>query len=237
MLPQGIRQLRPKSTLVILSLVLDLVALPTLAANWSLVGRTQEGESYYINPESVKRDGPIAWFWTKTVEASGYSLEYWSVDCNARSLRIRESYRYTTKGTLTSSSTRGDDAPLQRVIPDSKGEELFTEVCNSTKYQSASQEQSSTQASQEPPRRNRYTWDFPLESCGDKSSSNGSWWPVFINNGNLNTLRNKYCGDAISVYRENIGVPAVQLASFSSYEKAAAFSVIVGGEVGELTLR
>ncbi|MFH7030496.1 MAG: hypothetical protein ACHBN1_35350 [Heteroscytonema crispum UTEX LB 1556] len=75
--------------------------------------------------------------------------------------------------------------------------------------------------------------NFPLTSCGDKPSGRSdTWWPVFIDGGNLAHMRTNYCADAISTKRENTGVATVQLGSFTSYEKAFAFAQEVGGKVG-----
>lgn len=69
-------------------------------------------------------------------------------------------------------------------------------------------------------------------TCGDPGGSGDTWYPVFINQGNLEQVRNQYCQDAIAKTRNN-GTPAVQVASFNSREKAESFAQKVGGEVGE----
>jgi hypothetical protein len=55
---------------------------------------------------------------------------------------------------------------------------------------------------------------FPKESCGDKSTdANNTWYPVFINGGNLDEVQQKYCKDAINATRQT-GEKAIQVASF-----------------------
>jgi type IV secretory pathway VirB10-like protein len=74
---------------------------------------------------------------------------------------------------------------------------------------------------------------FSKESCGDKSTDpNNTWYPVFINGGNLDEVRQKYCKDAINVTRQT-GEKAIQVASFISDTNAQRFAVLVGGEVEE----
>jgi hypothetical protein len=76
-------------------------------------------------------------------------------------------------------------------------------------------------------------FQFPKESCGDKSTdANNTWYPVFINGGNLDEVQQKYCKDAINATRKT-GEKAIQVASFISDTKALKFAKAVGGEVGE----
>lgn len=213
---------------VALSVPLTSATQPASASTWLVVSERESGETTYIDADTIRRNGSTVWFWVKSVESSGnYSKVYWSGDCNARSIRLRELYEYTDSGDIIRSRTPGDYGLLKRVVPDSIGEALLERACNSPQAQAPP-----PVVSQPPINSNPYRWQFPLNSCGDRTSS-GTWWPVFINYGNINAIRAKYCSDAISVTRENTGVPAVMLASFSSYEKAAAFAKKVGGEVGQ----
>lgn len=79
-------------------------------------------------------------------------------------------------------------------------------------------------------------FNFPSKSCGDSSSSETeAWYPVFVDNGDLETIRNNYCADAVSTKREDTGVKSVQVASFTSREKALALAGQIGGSVGQPT--
>jgi serine/threonine protein kinase, bacterial len=69
-------------------------------------------------------------------------------------------------------------------------------------------------------------------TCGDPSGSGNTWYPVFINRADLDQVRRQTCQDAI-VKTRNDGTPAVQVASFTSREKAETFANQVGGDVGE----
>jgi hypothetical protein len=84
-----------------------------------------------------------------------------------------------------------------------------------------------------PPSNNNF--HFPLSSCGDGSSPQNIWYPVFINDGNLERVQAKFCHDAVSTIRQDSKVQAVQLASFSDRDRAAQFAQQVGGEVGKPT--
>jgi serine/threonine protein kinase, bacterial len=68
--------------------------------------------------------------------------------------------------------------------------------------------------------------------CGDPTSEGATWYPVFVNNGDLAEIRRKYCADAFASKRED-GTPTVQVASFTSQERAAEFAQQVGGQVGK----
>jgi uncharacterized protein YgiM (DUF1202 family) len=73
---------------------------------------------------------------------------------------------------------------------------------------------------------------FPQAKCGEESSTpSTNWYPVFIDGAELEAIRSQYCGNAISEVRSKTGAPTVQVASFTSYEKAKKFAVAVGGEV------
>lgn len=75
---------------------------------------------------------------------------------------------------------------------------------------------------------------FPQASCGDQAAKPTEvWYPVLIKGANLDDIRRKYCQDAVSTAQN--GVPAVQVASFTNYEKALRFSKAVGGEVAPAT--
>ena len=67
-------------------------------------------------------------------------------------------------------------------------------------------------------------------SCGDQGESE-VWWPVFVNNGNLEKIQQDFCRDAIVKKRAD-GTPSVQLASFKTKKKAQAFAERVNGKVG-----
>ncbi|HEY9779521.1 MAG TPA: hypothetical protein V6D09_05215 [Leptolyngbyaceae cyanobacterium] len=75
---------------------------------------------------------------------------------------------------------------------------------------------------------------FPQTSCGDKATGgNDTWYPVFIDGGDLSDIRSRYCADAASTIRQKTGKSAVQLASFTNYNRALEFAQAVGGEVGQ----
>ena len=77
---------------------------------------------------------------------------------------------------------------------------------------------------------------FTNSSCGDKvSEANNTWYPVFINGGNLEQIRTQYCADAVSTVRQGTKIKTVQVASFNNYQKALKFALSVNGEVGEAT--
>jgi Bacterial SH3 domain len=76
---------------------------------------------------------------------------------------------------------------------------------------------------------------FPQDSCGDRvTNPSATWYPVYIDGANIEDIRTKYCRDAVSTIRAISGQPSVQVASFTSYDKALRFSKLVGGEVEQL---
>jgi hypothetical protein len=78
--------------------------------------------------------------------------------------------------------------------------------------------------------------EFPRDTCGDRSTATptATWYPVFIDEGNLEEIRRKYCADAIAIQnRGKTGKPSVLVASFTDRSRAEAFAQAVGGEVDE----
>jgi serine/threonine protein kinase len=69
-------------------------------------------------------------------------------------------------------------------------------------------------------------------TCGDPEKSGQDWYPVFINNGDLEQVRRQYCQDAITKIRDD-STPAVQVASFTDRQRAVEFAEQVGGDVGQ----
>ncbi|HLO86186.1 MAG TPA: hypothetical protein VK203_14415 [Nostocaceae cyanobacterium] len=89
---------------------------------------------------------------------------------------------------------------------------------------------------------------FPQESCGEKLPNDPKaypikYYPVFIDysDDNLQSIKSKYCKDARKKLRKTTGKDAIQVASFSSIERAKKFSKFMSeklgsGEVGEPTV-
>lgn len=74
-------------------------------------------------------------------------------------------------------------------------------------------------------------FSFPLTACGDQTSEpTETWYSVFVDGADLNDVRSRYCGDALSTSRRS-GTPTIQVASFTSYAKALTLAKAVGGVV------
>ena len=79
-------------------------------------------------------------------------------------------------------------------------------------------------------------FDFPQASCGDDIPVDTEvWWRVYIDDGNLEDVRNQYCNDAFSTTRAGTSIETVQVASFRERELAEAFARAVGGSVSRYT--
>lgn len=74
---------------------------------------------------------------------------------------------------------------------------------------------------------------YPLDACGDvDTGTEATWYPVFMEGIDL-ARAHQYCQNAFVITRTETGRSAVQMASYSSYERALEFAVQVGGEVGQ----
>ncbi|MEG5163291.1 hypothetical protein QUB37_23170 [Microcoleus sp. AT3-A2] len=82
---------------------------------------------------------------------------------------------------------------------------------------------------------------FPQASCGDKlpknaKADNFKFYPVFVNYDskvqNLEIVKSKFCGDAIQKYRVEKGYESIQVASFTSEERANQFKQFIATKLG-----
>jgi hypothetical protein len=80
---------------------------------------------------------------------------------------------------------------------------------------------------------------FPQESCGDSLPEDGSaypvsFYPVFVDYSekNLQILQSQFCKDSIKVFRDNKNKNSIQVASFTSQEKAEQFRKFIFPKIG-----
>jgi hypothetical protein len=79
-------------------------------------------------------------------------------------------------------------------------------------------------------------FNFPKATCGDKpSGEKDTWYPIFVDGGDLETIRRNFCADATSTVRKDSQVQSVQVGSFTSRDRASLFAKAVGGDVGQPT--
>jgi hypothetical protein len=84
--------------------------------------------------------------------------------------------------------------------------------------------------------QNQSQFIFPKATCGDRpTGANNTWYPVFVDRGDLETIRRNFCADATSTVRKDSEVEAVQVASFINRDRALEFAKAVGGDVGQPT--
>lgn len=203
-----------------------------------------------VDVDSIKGTGNSRTFWNELIEAqdsssSSYisfdraktktikSLIY--VDCVSNKIGVLRQVRYDANGNVLSDydlSHLAIPPNLRSPVPDSIGEMQLVYVCSLRTANSGRQSVTSSRGS------NRATVSrnasFPRKTCGDPFQRQGTYWPVFIDGGNLSKIRINLCNDAFSIVRER-GIRSVQVASFTSYERALSFAEQVGGTVGEAT--
>jgi hypothetical protein len=80
---------------------------------------------------------------------------------------------------------------------------------------------------------------YPQPACGDPLPTNDSafpvdLYPVFVNDssGALDTVKANFCRDAFVTTRKDSGIQSVQVASFSSQQRAAQFAQFMRQKVG-----
>jgi hypothetical protein len=80
---------------------------------------------------------------------------------------------------------------------------------------------------------------YPKSECGDKLPTDPNqypvnFYPVYLqySERSLNIVRARYCQDAYVMTRENTGIKAIQVASFSSRTRAEGFKEFIAQRVG-----
>jgi hypothetical protein len=77
----------------------------------------------------------------------------------------------------------------------------------------------------------------PKDTCGDPYDSSASaWYPVFLDDANVSTVKNTLCRDAKDVTRKDTEKKSVQVASFTNYDRALAYAKLVHAAVGQPTV-
>ena len=84
---------------------------------------------------------------------------------------------------------------------------------------------------------------FPRQSCGDPLPSDSSMYPIEYravsipySESNLNTIRAKYCSDALPTTRKSDNKKVIQVGSFYDIEKAGVFTQFLANKYGEAYL-
>lgn len=223
------------------------------ARQWVLIGNNP---MISVDIDSIKGEGNTRTFWSEIVnnQESLSSSSYLSrgrdkytsvkslnfVDCTQNKIGVLRMVEYDRNGSVIDNydiSHLAVPPNLQSTIPDSVGELQLVYVCGlRTSNEGRS---SNTRLSSNTPKPNIATAtrnrSFPRASCGDPFQSSGIYWPVFIDGGNISRIRANFCNDAFTTVRSDTGVRSVQLASFTSYERALSFAKQVGGTVGQAT--
>jgi|GEM_PF-4245343 len=84
---------------------------------------------------------------------------------------------------------------------------------------------------------------FPKAGCGDQMPTNGTTdtvnlYPVFVDysDSNLQTIKANYCGDALKITTKNKGKYVIQVASFTSEERAHQFKDFLARKLGSASV-
>ena len=95
---------------------------------WRLLGSSL-GEKYYIDVKTLEfsKSEPER-LWLKTVnENETYTVQSYEIDCSGRRVSITSTVLYSANDDVVSTS---ESDKWQRVVPDSRGEQLYTGMCS-----------------------------------------------------------------------------------------------------------
>jgi Pentapeptide repeats (8 copies) len=80
---------------------------------------------------------------------------------------------------------------------------------------------------------------YPQDSCGDPRPTNASdfpvdFYPVFVSNSpnTLTTVNSNFCRDALVIIRKDLGIQSIQVASFTTQQRATQFAQFMTQKVG-----
>ncbi len=219
------------------------------ARQWVVLGNNPE---ISIDVDSIKGGGDTRTFWSNLVYSEErhtnsssfglYERKYKSVktltfvDCEQKKIGAFRAVRYGSNGDVVNDydvSYLSVPPNLESPVPDSVGEIELLYVCGlrtangGRRYAPPSPKTNIRTIS--------YNSSFPRATCGDPFQSSGTYWPVFIDGGDVSRIRANLCNDAFRTIRLDTGSRAVQLASFMSYDRALSFAKQVGGTVGQPT--
>lgn len=113
-----------RKIVVILLLLLNFT-MPTLAANWYWLGSTEQGNQFYIDNSSVRKNYYFAYVWTKIVAPDGsYQMGMFAVNHKYKSLAIMSWVAYDAYGNIINSLTP-PYLHWDPIVPESLGTYLY----------------------------------------------------------------------------------------------------------------
>lgn len=119
-----------------LTSVMVVCASTTFASEWVTLASTQR-EAWFIDRQSIRVDGALHQFWSKTVYGApypylqgqhlGYAIMHWAVNCENRTVATGSMKAYSTDGTVISSTSPSMD--FNEPAPDSNAEFFVNASC------------------------------------------------------------------------------------------------------------
>jgi tetratricopeptide (TPR) repeat protein len=95
---------------------------------WRLLGRSADGEEYYLDVKSADFSREGVRLWIKTVGKKETQTIAYEMDCKMKRINNTSSITYDSRGKVMSSSEMGGE--WQRIIPDTIGEQLYNGACS-----------------------------------------------------------------------------------------------------------
>ena len=100
---------------------------------WRLLGASPNGQENYVDVKSVEfADNGPARLWLKTVNKNkSYTAQSYDLDCKTRRLNLTSTVVYNKDDEIVSSSDLSGG--WQRIIPETRGEQLFNGMCSASR--------------------------------------------------------------------------------------------------------
>lgn len=104
------------------------------ATEWVSVSTANQAINY-VDIQSIRRSGSIAWYWTYTIYAEPDRdgvlsfASYESTDCDRRVVRLRKYIEYDSSRRTTFKTEPDDRGPLVKIDAGTPAEAIFRFVC------------------------------------------------------------------------------------------------------------
>jgi hypothetical protein len=218
---------------LIASIACLLVAQPALAEQWVHVVTSSEGESYYIDFDSVKGTEATRTMWQSRYKGILLDRAKIEVNCSNDNLAITRLVEYDTYGNVVSDNT---GYYSEETVPSTVGRMVVDFVCDRITHQPYV-----------PVYTPNPTYTESKAHCGDYfTAAPGEireLWPVYVDYSPelLSYIKNSMCRDAFVKTVEG-GYKVIQVSSHTSYDSAERmankmYSRVGSGFVGSSVVR
>ena len=137
--------IKMKNIYLIICLLICTLTYSQEDSSWKYLGDSTDGSEIFMKLEDDSSNYKEAWIKTKKPFSSkknkqgkivktggGYTMGFWKVNCSEKTYSITNRITYNSKGNAISEGEEYYDPRDERVIPDTVGEAIFSNICNNS---------------------------------------------------------------------------------------------------------